>query len=186
MDCTTCKPGYFGQDCSSNCAIGCLRPECTKRSGGCDCKPNFRGHRCNICIPGKYGSDCDKDCPIGCSTCLDDTCPECKTGYFGNTCDSMCEFGCFNDTCRQHDGDCMEGCKEHFTGVNCDICAARKFGALCDYDCPEHCVSCAFSGLCTACSSGYTGTSCENQYTRLCEYNMNKMESQSELKLMVI
>ncbi|XP_046557054.1 scavenger receptor class F member 1-like isoform X1 [Haliotis rubra] len=72
-ECSRCKPGYWGSDCTRPCSDTCANKTCD-RGGG----------RCSGCIPGYYGNTCDTGCGADCMRCLqvDDGCgcrEECHT-----------------------------------------------------------------------------------------------------------
>ncbi|XP_046557059.1 platelet endothelial aggregation receptor 1-like, partial [Haliotis rubra] len=72
-ECSRCKPGYWGSDCTSHCSVTCSNKTCDRGDG-----------RCSGCIHGYYGNTCDTGCGADCMRCLqvDDGCgcrEECHT-----------------------------------------------------------------------------------------------------------
>ena len=59
-----CSPGYWGEDCASECPGGGNNPcnqhgKCNDKTGACECDLNWRGNNdCSNCTPGWKGSDC--------------------------------------------------------------------------------------------------------------------------------
>lgn len=106
------------------------------------------------CKPGWSGDTCSEQCNIPncveCYTLKNNTqiCDRCKDRFYGDLCTETCSDKCLLGRCNAA-GDCVFGCKTHWTGRKC-------YQQNCDI---EHCLKCGFSTLyyipiCDVCSVG--------------------------------
>ncbi|XP_052257828.1 multiple epidermal growth factor-like domains protein 6 [Dreissena polymorpha] len=175
-NCTVCKPGYAGLDCSNECS----KPNCIECRPNGNCKICTRGFfvngincvncsaanerclscsspfDCEECIPGYYLQDrkCNK-CPVNCKECESDKrCSKCEAEWQGLTC--KCGQNCkqdrvmqVSDWCSQENGTCLKGC------------VAGKWTSDCKTDCPPldgTCLICdQTDGKCFECVPGRYG-----------------------------
>lgn len=127
-----------------------------------------------FCPKGYYGDYCLK-CPTTCSNCVSDTfCTECIDGYFGEVCSMKCSERCTDNKCRKPDGSC-DACKAGFYGEFC--CPFRSYGANCSLSCPNHCIQCTSSSVCSACEPGYFGIMCSEPCSDGCKYGECQLET---------
>lgn len=81
-----CTPGYWGNDCSSECPGGGNSPcndhgNCDVKTGSCECELNWRGNEeCSNCTPGWTGADCS----VAVATTQLPTCSAFLGGHFTN------------------------------------------------------------------------------------------------------
>ncbi|XP_071851923.1 angiopoietin-1 receptor-like isoform X2 [Apostichopus japonicus] len=124
-----------------NCYNGGI---CDETSGKCICAPGFKGTNCEDgCGGNRYGDFCEKRCSIA------DEPEKCRKFLF----------------CLAHPYGCS--CNTGWKGLDClTACDSGTYGASCLQTC--HCQSgqCdRYTGVCTGsppgCSSGWTGTNCQ-------------------------
>ena len=128
-ECSLCKPGLWGDNCSTECSSACPAAEdgqiyCNKLTGACDV---------GACDVGFYGKDCTAQCSKQCASnvCDFDTgkCTiYCISGWWGDYCNQTCSSTCIGQECRR-DGECDErlGCVDGYSGFYCST--------PCDYTC---------------------------------------------------
>ena len=165
--CSSCKSGYFGQNCEYSCEK-CV--ECDREEGMClECKDDsYWGPGCsapcgkcleNSCniegeckINGTYcgdkhywGIDCNNTCIREgyehCDECKMDggNCTQCEKGYYSVDCNGNCS-NCPGRECSFNDGKCNDG----------EYCIDKKHkGDYCTEECNSHCKECLKSGECT-------------------------------------
>ncbi|XP_052257824.1 uncharacterized protein LOC127862660 isoform X2 [Dreissena polymorpha] len=176
-NCTVCKTGYTGVDCSNVCStkncmechpdgtcIVCTRgffisgsmkscSNCSVANNCTVCKDPFI---CEECISGYYQENgkCKK-CPVNCVECTSEkSCSKCEAGWQGLTC--KCGKNCTQDVakqvsdwCSQENGTCLKGC------------VAGKYTSHCKTDCPPLDGSCLIcdqtDGNCFECVPGRYG-----------------------------
>jgi hypothetical protein len=111
-DCATCRHGYWGSNCQSECPGGAARPcnnsgICNKANGACTCTGEYGGAACTVpCPAGANGRVCS-----GHGTC--------------NTAQLTC-------LCHQDD---LHG---YWAGQDCGGCAVTHAGASCTIPCPVY------------------------------------------------
>ena len=162
-NCTECLPGYYGNDCDSQCPGGAcdvcsghgVCDEGRTGTGECACDPHWTGPACSQCAAGRYGLQCNSSCPMGlgashgqlqtCSgrgTCLD--------GILGT-------------------GACV--CTGLWAGLVCEDCLRGYYGPNCVLPCPLDAAGaiCSGHGTCDdgpagsgqcVCAVGYATASC--------------------------
>ncbi|XP_078327835.1 uncharacterized protein LOC144623310 [Crassostrea virginica] len=135
------SPGYYGENCSTECPQNCQDGYCDSEEGTClACKPGFIGPRCDLeCSAGVFGKDCAENCSVTCrdpgvcgkvtghcnGSCLPgwegDTCDnECSKGFYGVNCVENCSMTCgIPGNCDRIAGYCNGGCQRGWTGVRC-------------------------------------------------------------------
>eukprot|EP00039_Didymoeca_costata_P033611 m.43178 g.43178 ORF g.43178 m.43178 type:complete len:1651 (+) comp9956_c0_seq1:64-5016(+) len=181
--CKTCKPGFFG--------VNCTKP-CTCAHGKCNDGPKGDGHclKGSSCEPNFYGPDCTKTCgcetahgtcnntvPSGNGNCLKCSGPQyvlplcdCAAGHAGANC-APCSCNqkaghCLNST--KSDGHCMQPCdNKNFNGTDCNLCHDGYFGPTCTTRCSCEHGTCSDgptgTGKCVgACQVGWTGDNCDS------------------------
>ncbi|XP_052073782.1 multiple epidermal growth factor-like domains protein 10 isoform X1 [Mytilus californianus] len=128
--------------CSENCLVG--KSHCDSSTGSC-----WYG-----CKPGWSGDQCQNNCSIpDCLECYHnenntEICDRCKIGWYGDHCENTCNDKCLSSRCNAV-GDCVFGCKSHWTGKKCNE-------QYCNF---EFCLQCGFSSvyyipICTKCIEG--------------------------------
>ncbi|XP_062579990.1 multiple epidermal growth factor-like domains protein 10 isoform X1 [Saccostrea cucullata] len=181
-----CLPGSFGAGCLHYCSNHCKNNDtCQHVDGSCrnGCSRGYRGSQCTLpCKPGFYGLNCLTGCSGKClETCyhVDGTClckegwkgsplcnTECPPGKYGVNCGHTCSGNCADgDICNNVNGSCARGCKERFTGDNCNECEVGYYGERCCHECTGNC---AFNDTCNqtdgscprGCSVDFTGNKC--------------------------
>ncbi|WAR30166.1 PTPRS-like protein, partial [Mya arenaria] len=175
--CLSCKPGYMGSTCDDLCVEYCL--ECDRLNGNCiSCDKSHWGYACDACN-------------VQCKICNQSNgCLECNVGYYGQTCDKDCGVYCQNcdriNGCLQclpgyykHNNMCAE-CSYRSNGCTCTSnvqCSGCVYGyflnpSLCS-KCPEYCSNCnkSLSGqtVCTSCTAGTFGETCQYICSQDCE-----------------
>nr|XP_022304917.1 multiple epidermal growth factor-like domains protein 11 [Crassostrea virginica] len=169
--CPACKPGFigqmcnvecavglFGNNCSKNCSLTCGNPGvCHKVTGNCNgsCRPGWEGYMCqNECMVGFYGVNCLQNCSRAC-------------GIPWN--------------CDRITGYCNGGCQRGWTGDRCEECATGSFGNKCSKNCSMTCgnpgVCHNVTGSCNgSCLAGWDGDMCENECLVGC-YGVNCLQN---------
>ncbi|XP_078317010.1 uncharacterized protein LOC144620397 [Crassostrea virginica] len=135
-NCGSCKAGFYGSSCSDRCPKECETCEspdrcrsCRKGWSGplCQCSENCSQEtcgndgKCNGCKDSFYGDYCNVTCPSGeCQKCDQSSgnCTRCSKGFYGSNCKQQCSTTCVETTCDMT-GECLQGCKENFSGVMC-------------------------------------------------------------------
>ncbi|XP_041347307.1 multiple epidermal growth factor-like domains protein 11 isoform X3 [Gigantopelta aegis] len=91
----------------------------------------------------------------------------CDAGTFGDDCTEFCH--CQGQPCNYVTGECVGGCKQNWTGTQCNVCDYDHYGSLCSAGCSNrHCDQTngisrcdKLTGRCdTGCESGWTGPDC--------------------------
>ncbi len=165
---TTCKPGFYGQDCK---ACTCQNGTCDdgiSGDGSCSCDEDWIGQNCDTkilcrhgtldpqtgnCLPGsceeKYNGE-------NCNECKDqlktgENCDKCLNSRMtGERCDI--EILCKNGTLDTQTGHCLsDSCDSKFIGTDCDIEILCKNGTLDTQT--GHCLN-------GSCDSLFTGDDC--------------------------
>lgn len=182
--CTSCRKGHFDQSCSTQCSANCSNTQCDNKSDHCiNCEsfpPNKR-----VCIV----------CPENCDACESaSVCLACNVGFKGETCQQECSNCKPNTRCRKSNGYCFDGCKDGFSGNDCNlpcdkkckmcdriarsiciVCADKRYGNTCEDQCSFTCLneSCnPVDGFCThGCENGYWGNKCEHICSNKCLNN---------------
>ncbi|XP_062573874.1 integrin beta-like protein B [Saccostrea cucullata] len=92
-DCSECKNGFYGTDCTQKCGFCTVGTFCNKTSGICPdgCQGNWKDSKCLDCKNGFYGEACEFNCG------------KCSTGTF----------------CNNITGLCPKGCEDHWNGSKC-------------------------------------------------------------------
>ena len=135
--CGSCKAGFYGSSCSERCPKECETCEspdrcssCRKGWSGplCKCSENCSQEACGNdgkCLSGCkdsfYGDYCNVTCPSGeCQKCDQSSgnCTLCSKGFYGSNCKQQCSSTCVETACDMT-GECLQGCKENFSGVMC-------------------------------------------------------------------
>nr|XP_022306488.1 platelet endothelial aggregation receptor 1-like [Crassostrea virginica] len=135
------SPGYYGDNCSSQCPQNCQDGYCDSEEGTClACKHRFTGPRCMECAEGLFGNYCQENCSLTCGnpgvchkvtghcngSCLagweGDMCEnECLVGFSGVNCLENCSLTCgIPGNCDRITGYCNGGCQRGWTGVMCE------------------------------------------------------------------
>lgn len=169
--CTTCKPGFYGADCTecSACAGNTVCDDGRMGTGACVCATGFAddgsGGTCNACATGYKSSAAGGPA----------TCDECDAGYFGaggDTCTACAGLG----TAMVCGGINGASCEDGKAGKGC-TCSAGYFGVACENKCPGFETAggtCSGNGTCNdantfgsaadgicACGAGFDGDNCE-------------------------
>ena len=148
-NCTSCrKNNYWGPVCQyycTNCYGNC------NRNGGCISGCYDRYYRAYDV--SRHGYECIL-CPDHCLTCNSSLeCTSCDTGYWGSYCQHNCT-SCLT-SCEKNKG-CTAGC---FSGYY----QKQISGAIQCEKCPDICLTCTNSSVCSECKAGYylvDGRSC--------------------------
>ena len=166
-----CHPGYANANCTLECAGFKTAGYQEVCAGHGTCNDGNTGDGTCACTPGYVGLFCNLQCP-GITQ--------------GNPCTGhgVCDVTTSNCICDDNAGG-------HWAGVDCGHCAEGYFGSACDMTCPSllpHPILCTGHGECDPlrvtcncfqnstngfwdefdcrqCSSGFWGTSCENECT---------------------
>ena len=169
----SCKVGYYGANCESECSDNCFTQNidsCYEDRSvlpavvTCDCKHGYYEANCSsLCVSG-----CSE---TGTSSCDDTTCL-CKPGYYGTLCNETCVDRCNVtgiDSCDASNCNCKTG----YDGNDCGDCADGYYptgdddsvicsACECNTEGTENGGNtCDDDGKCT-CESGITGDKCNS------------------------
>nr|XP_022306150.1 multiple epidermal growth factor-like domains protein 10 [Crassostrea virginica] len=156
--CNSCPPGYYGNDCHTQCGKCAGNDVCDNKSGDCPrgCRENWQEPRCYDCMDGffdyardcagkcghcKNNNICTKDagyCPNGCkSNFLAPMCQVCKPGFYNRTSNCTNRCGQCRDytACDSESGRCPGGCKPHFKDPVCQVCRDGFYNSRCTSQC---------------------------------------------------
>ncbi|XP_063679944.1 multiple epidermal growth factor-like domains protein 10 [Bolinopsis microptera] len=135
------------------------------------CGGNQGGTGCTGCKKNYYGTNCGKQCQsydnFTCNTNGDKIC---KLNYFNSNCNAYC-VPASQYTCNSTTGEKV--CEGHWTGSECETCAADYFGPNCDTFCQaSSAMNCSDTGEkeclghftgqnCSLCETGWYGSGCD-------------------------
>ena len=172
----TCRPGYFGPDCSGACDCS-GHGACHEGSGGtgaCACDTGYFGAHCEGLCPGGPANVCSgHGVCLPCGSCL------CGAGYWGPSCSNECPGGaanpCFGagkcDDGAYGSGTCtcfQSATYGYFLGAACDQCKSGYWGPRCQQLCDD----CNGRGQCSegktgdgrcTCDPGTYGANCQSE-----------------------
>ncbi|ESO87552.1 hypothetical protein LOTGIDRAFT_127661, partial [Lottia gigantea] len=118
--CTSCKAGYYGNQCTEHktiihCNTGWYGNQCqTKCNSNCINGCDQTTGRCTSCNTGWYGNQCQTNC---------------NTGWYGNQCQTKCNSNCIN-RCDQDTGDCLDGCIDGKSGRQCTEATGNSYNFI--------------------------------------------------------
>eukprot|EP01065_Artemidia_motanka_P051468 TRINITY_DN909_c0_g1_i1.p1 TRINITY_DN909_c0_g1~~TRINITY_DN909_c0_g1_i1.p1 ORF type:complete len:2968 (+),score=935.43 TRINITY_DN909_c0_g1_i1:79-8904(+) len=169
-DCSRCKAGYGGQDCTEKCDVtemcgpNGLRVAASEAGCSCVCKNRW------LYVAGKGCTECPAlfDPAADCAACKDTagTYPVC-----GSTCskDTHC-IAANTASVAASGGSCVCTCRGQWTGERCDVCPPQYGGAACDQcaagtmGTPPRCSACSLAqdcnGRATSVSTSSAGCEC--------------------------
>ena len=146
-----CERGYCLDRSCINCIDGFYLSGTHCLQCPSSCKKCSGPTTCTDCVQGRYGSECEYTCINVCKDCTSAShCTQCIPGRHGAFCQLYCSLGCADILCEKESGKCMKGCRGGYYNSQ-DDCV----------ECPNHCTACSSSDLCTSCSAGYYGRSCQ-------------------------
>lgn len=137
--CSSCAPGYAGNDCSRFCDTSSVALGACSGHGVCNDGPNGTGR-----------------------------CVSCSSGYVAEStaCANLCQCARLTNVSPRLGGVCNRdgscSCELRFKGPACDVCVSGWSGVFCEVPCVNGITSAANDRTCT-CAAGSGGPSCDVQ-----------------------